>query len=114
MDTLSAFAMGEMSRGNEMKVFDWEKAAKLIKEKSASHAEAGLKEDWEWTAGDIFENGKPVPEDETYTFLASTWATPAIEIDGEECDCYKMESEVSDWNEKTYWPESAIKIINEE
>lgn len=31
MNTLSAFAMGAANRGKELMVFDWDKAAKLIK-----------------------------------------------------------------------------------
>jgi hypothetical protein len=94
MDTMSAFAMGQANRGKEPKVFDWNKAARLIKETKAKKASAGLAEDWEYTGGIIFENGKIDLED--YTFLQSTWATPVIKIDGEEFDCYLMHSEATD------------------
>lgn len=112
MNTIAAFAMGKANRGNEMKVFDWDKAAKLIKEHKPDYASAGLDEDWEWTGGEIYSNSKPVTDE--YTYLASTWATPAICIDGDFIDCYKMEHEVPDWDAETKWPESALKILNEE
>jgi hypothetical protein len=47
MDTMRAFAMGEANRGKELKVFDWEKAARLIRERSPESVWAGLSGDWE-------------------------------------------------------------------
>jgi hypothetical protein len=110
---MSAFAMGQANRGKEQKVFDWDTAAALIREKKPSSAGAGLAGDWEYTGGSIFENGKPVPKEETYTYLASTWATPQLEMDGVVISCYKMHSEVPDWGKDTYWPQSALDILNE-
>ena len=80
MDTMSAFAMGEMARarGSKAKVFDWDKAAQLIKERKPEIAEAGLSGDWEYTGGEIYCDGKPVPQDDTYTYLSSIWATPCL------------------------------------
>ena len=109
MDTLSAFAMGQANRGKEMKVFDWDKATRLILERGATEAEAGLEGDWGWTGGPILEDGNPCMD--SYTYLASTWATPQIEIDGEFIDCYRMESEVPGWDSGTKWPESALVIL---
>ena len=111
MDSLSAFAMGEANKGKPLMVFDWDKAARLIVERKAKQARAGLSGDWEWTGGQIW-NGKPDMED--YTYLASTWATPEVEIDGEVEDCFVMQSEQPDWDAKTKWPESALKIVNKE
>lgn len=111
MDTMSAFLRNQASQGNEMMVFDWEKAATLIKERGATRASAGLSQDWEYTGGEIFRDGKPVPSEETYVYLASTWATPEIEIDGETVDCYLMESETPGWDSDTYWPPEALAIL---
>jgi hypothetical protein len=109
MDTFKAFALGEANRGNEMKVFDWNKAARLIKEQKVNYASAGLSGDWEYTSGNILENGEPNFDD--YTYLASTWATPEIVIDGEFIDCYVMESQ-TEWDSGTKWPQSALDILN--
>jgi len=111
MDTMSAFAMGEMYRGNEQKVFDWDRAARRIVETGCKNASAGLANDWEWTGGEILRDGKPVPQDETYTFLASTWATPELSLDGDVEDCFIMRSKSDGWNSGTYWPESALAIL---
>lgn len=108
MDTLSAFLMGQMNRGEEMMVFDWNRAAKIIKYMGATNAWAGLHDDYEWTGGIILEAGKIVRN--SYTFLASTWATPTLYVGGEEIPCYVMESQ-TEWNEDTKWPESAVKIL---
>lgn len=111
MDTMMAFAMGEANRNKELMVFDWDKAARMIKESGCKEAHAGLRSDWEWTGGCIFYDGKPYKDD--YTFLASTWATPEIDINDEIYPCYKMESETPGWGSDTKWPESALKILNE-
>jgi hypothetical protein len=118
MDTLTVFAMGEANRGNKMKVFDWNKAAQIIKDRHASHASAGLSGDWEYTGGSILEDGKPVDKDETYVYLASTWATPELEIDYDTVDCFVMEDDVPPaWTDggddfaSVYWPKSALDIL---
>lgn len=109
MNTLTAFMLGEANRGKEMMVFDWDKAAQLILEHGATEAHAGLRDDWEYTGGCIFRNGHPVKN--SYTYLASTWATPEIDIDGTVMDCYRMESKTPGWDEKTKWPDSALAIL---
>jgi hypothetical protein len=93
-------------------VFDWVKAARLIVEKKPREASAGLENDWEWTGGLIYKDGAPVPKDDTYTYLASTWATPELDLDDELIDCYVMEGE-TDWNQSTYWPQVALDILAE-
>lgn len=109
MDTMSAFAMGQANRGKESMIFDWDKAATIIKERGAKNASAGLAGDWEYTGGDILIDGK-IPDDSS-CYLSSTWATPELEIDGEIIDCYKMRTETDGWDSGTFWPESARKIL---
>ena len=43
MNTWAAFAMGEANRGKELMVFDWDKAARLIKERKPECAYAGVR-----------------------------------------------------------------------
>lgn len=95
-------------------VFDWTKAARLIKEKKPELVEAGLNGDFECTGGRIYEGGKLVPKDETYTYLASCWAIPTIVLDGVDEPCfYREDEEPRDWDANTYWPEEARKILGE-
>lgn len=112
MDTAQAFIMGQLNKHRELMVFDWIKAVRLIKEKQPKKASAGLSGDWEWTGGIIWKDGQPVPGEETYTYLASTWATPELDMDGVIVECYSMQSSTPDWNSSTYWPQEALDELN--
>jgi len=112
MDTMTAYAIGRANRGKEEMVFDWEKAARVLKELGAKDASAGLEGDWEWTGGEILRDGRPIPEDDTYIFLASTWAKPQLLIAGESIPCFRMESETPGWHSKTYWLPEAMAILD--
>ncbi len=107
MDSFQAMMNGAANRGKEKMVFDWEKAARLIKERNPKWAGAGLRDDWEWTGGTIYQDGKPVYE---YTYLASTWAVPELDMDGEIIPCFRMKSE-TEWNYDTKWPQTALDIL---
>lgn len=110
MDLISAIAKNMDPQDQELSVFDWDKAATIIRDQKLHTVYAGLKEDWDLTSGPILINGS-IPE--AYTFLASTWATPAFSVDNEIfVTCYKMQSEVPNWNASTFWPESARRIID--
>lgn len=99
------------------KVFDWRKAAELIREKQPNSAEAGLSGDWDYTAGVIYRNGAIVPRLECYTYLASLWATPMLILSyangkDEEIECWIAASE-SDYDAHTYWPDDALAILQQ-
>ena len=111
MDTLQAIAINELTPDGNEKVFDWDKAAKIIKERKPETASAGLAEDWEWTGGTIYKSGKPVKNE--YTYLASRWATPVLRLDDEEIECYQSKG-YHGWNADTKWPKSALKILDSE
>lgn len=99
-------------RGEVGKVFDWDKAARLIAERRPQEAEAGLEGDWPSTGGTIWQDGAPVPREQTYTYLASAWATPQLVMDdGPPIDCWVAET-ATEWGSGTYWPESALAIVN--
>ena len=111
MDTMSAYLRGQASREKEPMVFDWDKAASLIRERKPKIAAAGLQSDWEWTGGTIYAEGKPVTE--SYTFLASTWATPELDLDGEIIECWRYKAQTPGWDSGTKWPESALSLLAE-
>lgn len=99
----------------EYRVFDWEKAVKIIREKNATEAAAGILEDWMMTAATILENGKP--ELESGAYLLSTWGTPAIEIGDELIRCFKtiddsdkLQSRDERW-QLSQWPNEALKLL---
>jgi len=102
-----------------LKVFDWDKAARIIKERGLTEASAGLYGDYHNTEGQILADGKPYYDD--YTYLASVWAVPMLLIYNydsddqsylEEIPCY-LSSENTDWDANTKWPQSAIDILSE-
>lgn len=113
MNDSATFYMYQANLGRQVLVFGWDKAASMIAERKPERAMAGLAEDFECTRGTIYKDGKPVDKegDGTYTILASTWATPILVMDGEEVECWKMESEANGWEKYTCWPESALKIF---
>lgn len=103
-------------QGKPMMAFDWDKAAKTIKNRFREHkdlvAEAGLEGDWNYTGGEIFNNGKPT--NGNYTYLSSNWATPTLilswdGIEQEEIECFTNESERFQSDSK--WDEKALKIL---
>ena len=114
MDFVEGMVRGIMARQNGdtvLKVFDWEDAAKRIKARNPDSVSAGLSGDWEWTGGLIYKDGKPVPQEDTYVYLASIWATPQIEIDGDRQPCFVLQDKRPDWNSSTYWPKEALDIL---
>jgi hypothetical protein len=115
MDSISAYAIGDAARrsGAKHRVFDWNKAAEMIRDHKPNVAVAGLQNDMEYTGGEIITDGKPNIED--YTYLASNWATPVLVLDnGSEIDCWMYEDESPGWDAHTKWPESALKILTDE
>lgn len=96
---------------DEPKVFDWIKAAKIIKEKKAMNAEAGFIKDWFWTGGSILHDGDFVLENDNL-YLSSIWATPVICIDGKFEECWVRESKAHGWGSGTMWPPEALDIMN--
>ena len=118
MDSFSATMMGIANHNRPIKkVFDWDKAARLIKQHQPRFASAGLSEDWSCTGGTIYADGRVIGIDEkdnddfaTYTYLSSTWATPTLRMDGVEYQCYVMENN-TEWEYDTKWPQSALDIL---
>ncbi len=111
MDSISAFGMGQAARaaGAKVKVFDWDKAAQILRDEGYQNAEAGLQSDLEWTGGAILTNGRP--NFESYTYLASVWATPVLIVNGEEIECWRFEEDSPKWDSSTKWPDSALFIF---
>lgn len=107
--TVGAFLRGMFARGDVPRTFDWMKAAKIIAETRPGTAYAGLAEDWGYTGGLIYEDGKPVPEKDTYVYLTSNWATPILVLDDdEEIECWRY------GDGSNYWPEGAVAELSKE
>lgn len=111
MDTMRAFMMGEANRGKPMMVFDWDKAATIIRECKVKDAYAGLARDWEYTGGSILLDGIPVEVDECECYLASTWAVPQLQFGGDTIECWRWQDDTPGWDANTIWPESALALL---
>lgn len=111
METFKAFLNGQAAKssGAAMRTFDWDKAARIIKDRKPAKASAGLESDYEWTCGTIYENGELVTD--SYTYLSSNWATPMLILDdNKEIECFCTE-ETSGWSSDTKWPVTALIIL---
>ena len=114
MDMMTAVALNRraIAEGARPRVFDWNKAAEMIRDKEAKYAEAGLGGDWGNTGGVIFNDGHIVTDE--YTYLKSNWAEPQIMLDGNNpIPCWVYADTVS-WDAHTKWPDSAKDILPEE
>src|SRR5687768_3263117 len=110
LNFLEGFTLGaaRCEGKTEFKVFDWDKAAKIIARCKPEVAYAGLQGDFSCTGGEIYRDGEPVMND--YTHLQSLWATPVLRIDGEDTPCYVTynKGEEFKWDSDTKWPQSAL------
>ena len=74
----------------DMKFMDWKKAKEIIDEQIKQNPDvviyAGLREDWNNTSGIIYANGDFY--DGGFFYGCSNWATPILDIDGYEIECY--------------------------
>ena len=103
-----ALCAAARARSDKPKRFDWVKAATILKERNPGSAHAGLQT---CTSGLIWDEHKPVPEEETYVYLSSQWATPILVIDDEEIECWTEEGASAEGSAHIYWPEEALKIL---
>lgn len=103
----------ETADPKDAKIFDWDKAARLISEHKPKLAEAGLAEDWGYTNGIIFKDGERVVTDEDddgSLYVGSLWATPTIRLDGVTHECWvHWASETQDPQVK--WPPKPPKRL---
>jgi hypothetical protein len=98
----------------KLKVFDWIKAATLIRSTRPRIAEAGLSGNWGVTCTTICRRGEIERNHDGH--LASHWATPTILLIDDHghqtwIDCYVMSSE-TEWNESTRWPAEALAELH--
>lgn len=68
------------------KYMDWNKVKKIIEENPKSTICAGLMEDWNNTSDLIYSKGDYYNGD--YVYGSSVWATPIVDVDGKEIECW--------------------------
>lgn len=99
------FFHGQINRHRCDLVFDWEKAARLIREKKPYIAHAGLEDSWEREYRKIYQGGLPVYSE---TFHSPNKKPVLIMNSSEPIPCCKMEY---DTNGMEPWPREALDIL---
>lgn len=84
----------------KMKYMDWDKVQKIVNENPNSVIYAGLMEDWNNTSGLIFAKGNYY---RGYVYGASVWATPIVDVDGEEIECWTYKETPYGSNRPDWW-----------
>lgn len=59
-----------------------------------------LLEDWSWTSGLIYAKGNYY---DGYVYGSSSWATPVVDVDGEEIECWTYEKTKEGADKPTWW-----------
>lgn len=105
---LGAAAVATKPIGN-MKYMDWKKVQQIVDENPNAVIYAGLQEDWNNTSGLIFAEGKYY---DGYVYGCSTWATPIVDVDGEEIECWTYE-ETEEGSGKPKWWGNGQELLDE-
>jgi hypothetical protein len=93
----------------DMKYMNWKKVQEIVDAHPNSVIYAGLMEDWNNTSGLIFAKGRYY---DGYVFGCSTWATPIVDVDGEEIECWTYE-ETKEGSDKPNWWGNGQKLLDE-
>lgn len=111
MDSAAAMLMGYVHEYSPVRMFDWDAAANAILARNAVSASAGLCDDLEYNCDAILRDKRMGFKSESRACLHSTWAIPVLIVDGEEIPCWVWQKDRPEWDEDTYWPESAASIL---
>lgn len=90
------------------KYMDWKKVQKIVNEHPDAVIHAGLREDWGNTSGLIYARGKYY---NGYVYGCSSWATPIVDVDGEEIECWTHE-ETEEKEDVPAWWGNGQKFLN--
>lgn len=71
-----------------MNTLDWKNLEKFIKEHKPVSVDAGILDDWFWTAATVYENGEW--KDKDRACVTSPWATPGFRAKLENGDVIKV------------------------
>lgn len=71
-----------------MNTLDWMKLEKFIKERNPTKVDAGLLNDWFWTAATVYKNGEWFDKDRAY--VTSIWGTPGFKATMENGDTIEV------------------------
>jgi hypothetical protein len=92
-----------------MKYMDWDKIQSIVNNHPDSVIYAGLQEDWGNTNGLIYAKGKYY---DGYVYGCSCWATPIVDVDGEEIECWTYEKTPYESDKPDWWG-NGQKLLSE-
>ena len=93
---------------SKMKYMDWQKVQQIVNENPDAVIYAGLREDWGYTSGLIYAKGKYY---NGYVYGESCWATPIVDVDGKEIECWTHE-ETKEGHRKPHWWGNGEKLLD--
>lgn len=88
----------------DMKYMDWKKVQQIVNEHPDSVIYAGLMEDWNNTGRLIFAKGEYYNGN---VYGSSVWATPIVDVDGEEIECWTYEKTEEGHSKPSWWGNGA-------
>lgn len=94
----------------QTKYMDWKKVQQIVSQNPNSVIYAGLQEDWNNTSGLIYAKGKYY--DGGCFYGCSTWATPILDVDGEEIECWTYDKTEEENKMPTWWGNGKV-VFNE-
>ena len=116
MKEYTDFAMGFMGAKavatkpiGSMKYMDWQKVQEIVDKHPNSVIYAGLMEDWYNTSGLIYAEGKYY---DGYVYGSSVWATPIVDVDGKEIECWTYE-QTEEGSGKPFWWGNGQELLDE-
>lgn len=96
-----------------VRVFDWDRAAALIKATGARTALAGIDKDWVSSSDSIFEDGRARADSACQAWTENPAMSPCLVLDGKRISCYKemWAGDISLADRKAIWPGRSAEAL---
>ena len=95
-----------------MNTLDWKKLEKFIEERKPVSVDAGILNDWFWTAATVYENGEW--KDKDRACVTSSWATPGFKAEMENGDVIEVVAMTEETEEQKVEREARSKKARED
>ena len=95
-----------------MNTLDWKKLEQFIEERKPVSVDAGILNDWFWTAATVYENGEW--KDKDLAYVTSSWATPGFKAEMENGDVIEVVAMTEETEEQKVEREARSKKARED
>lgn len=95
-----------------MNTLDWKKLEQFIEERKPVSVDAGILNDWSWTAATVYENGEWKDKDRAY--VTTSWATPGFKAEMENGDVIEVVAMTEETEEQAVKREARSKKARED